>query len=106
MANGKLGSASLLASTNTVVYKVPVTAAFSTINILILNPTAADIVIRIALSETVTPQAKDYIEYNTILIPSGVLERTSIICSPNENVIIFSNISGAVVRINGLEESL
>jgi len=54
------------------------------------------------------PTNLEYIEYG-VSIPgvNGVLERTAIVCSPGEKIVVWSSVANAItVRVNGYEESI
>lgn len=105
--SGKLGSASVSAASHTTVYQVPALGvSFATVNINLVNTGASAISTRLALGATANPSAADYIEYNFILQPGEVLERTGQVLSPGERVIVFSDLAGAVVRVHGIEEEV
>jgi len=110
MANGRLARSIIsTASTNTLVYTVP-NGYYSVLNILAVNSSPGSVQCRIAVSTQTnnSPISSEYIEYNvTIPAVNGVLERTAIVCSPGEKIIVWVNAANAVtIRINGYEESL
>ena len=106
MAAGFLGSASVAAATNTVVYTVPDTVHYAEVDISVLNPGVSDAVIEVALSKSGTPADADYIEKGAIAFKSGgVVTRTGVKMSPGEKVIVKSTVAGTVVRVGGIELS-
>jgi hypothetical protein len=107
MANGKLGSVTVPALEDTVVYSVPVTVGFSIISINVCNRNSFDVFVNIAISENTTPVDKDYIEYNTLLKysssgKSSILERTGIYVNTGEKIIVHSTAANVLVRIHGV----
>ena len=77
MANGILGSADLAATTYTGIYLVPLTT-FSVATVSICNKNATSITVRLAVAKTdatgaLLPAADDYLEYETEILPNGVL---------------------------------
>ena len=104
--NGKLGSGSILPATNKVIYTVPDDIEFASLNINIVNTSLIDARVRVAISNTTTYSLKDFVEYDAILLPNGVLERTGFICSTGEIITVFTDVPGVVARIHGLEESI
>lgn len=106
MAAGFLGSASVAAATNTVVYTVPDTVHYAEVDISVLNPGLNDAVIEVALSKSGTPADADYIEKGAIAFKSGgVVTRTGVKMSPGEKVVVKSTVAGTVVRVGGIERS-
>jgi len=109
MATGRLGTANITAATtNTTVYTVPA-STFSVVSLNICNrnnTTAATI--RIAVSNSVTPSIDEWIEYDTSLVASGVLERTGLVMdSTNKYLVVY--ISSATPTVScvayGIETS-
>jgi len=104
MANGVLGSADLSAATYTSIYNVPVDT-FAVVNVNICNKTASTITIRLALAKPgqASPQADDYLEYETELLPNGVLERTGIVLEADRTVFAHSSSTNTSVVVYGIE---
>lgn len=78
MASGRLGTANLIAATNTTLYTVP-TSTFSVVSVSICNRGNAAIAVRIAVSTLTTPTDSEWIEYDVEVGAKGVLERTGIV---------------------------
>ena len=110
MASGLLGKAVLVANVPTIIYPVPANVEFVTLNINVVNTsvTIGDTAkVNIAISTLNVPNREDYVEYGVALSSNGgVLERTGVICSPGEKIIITSTVSNVTVRINGIEEMM
>lgn len=104
MASGRLGAASLTASTDTDVYTVP-TGMVATANINFCNRTADAIRIRLA-ARTGTLSNAHYIEYDAVVPPNGALERTGIALSAGEVITCRADADGISVRVHGFEESV
>jgi hypothetical protein len=102
MASGKLGSADLSASTNTLLYTVT-TGKTATISISIVNRNSSNINFNVAIGNGGSPSTTDYIEYGTSLAGNGVFERTGVVCSSGENVWVNSDTSNVSVRVYGFE---
>lgn len=110
MASGRLGRSLIsTANTNTLVYTVP-SGVYSVLNICLVNTSGSATQVRVAVSNQsgTTPIASEYIEYSAPIPPiNGVLERTGIVCTAGEKIIIWANTANAIsVRINGYEESV
>lgn len=108
MASGILGKAALVANTPTTIYTVPLNAEFTTLNINIVNTSQdpdAETKVSVAITKATNATMADYIEYN-VLIPQlgGIIERTGLICSSEEKIIVTSTTSNVTVRVNGIEE--
>ena len=103
MATGILGQASPAATTNTTVYTVPASTT-ATFNVSIVNTTAAYITIRLAVSATTSPTSNEYLEYDVLLQPNGVLERTGIVAQATKNVVVYASATGLSVSVYGYEE--
>ena len=106
MANGILGSADLSAATYTQIYDVP-DDTFSVVTVNICNKNNASITVRLALAKPgeASPQADDYIEYETEILPYGVLERTGIVLEADRKVFAHSSSTQTAVTVYGIETS-
>lgn len=103
MASGKLGSVNTTANTAVAVYTVP-TGKIATFNICVVNRSTTNAKVRIALSTDATLANDEYIEYDSIIPGSGVLERTAIIASAGEKVYVQADNALCSVRVHGYEE--
>lgn len=108
MASGRLGQQAITnAATNTLIYTVPSNTVAS-LNILITNSGTSAVPVRVAISSQsgTSPLLSEYIEYGaSIPAVNGVLERTGVICSAGEKIIVWASSANALtVRINGIEE--
>ena len=90
MATGRLGTANItLASTNTTIYGPVAASTFSVVSVSICNrnsTTAA--LIRIAVASSASPNPDEYIEYDTSLVGSGVVERTGLVMKASEVLVV------------------
>lgn len=107
MANGILGSVDLSAATYTGVYLVPVDT-FSVVTVNIVNKNATSITVRLAVAKTdptgaTLPAADDYLEYDTEILPNGVLERTGIVIDESRKVYAYSSSANTAVMVYGIE---
>jgi len=102
MANGILGRENLNSTTNTVLYTVPVsTFAVITVNIANRSSNAAEI--RLAISDTGTPDDADYIEYDTELAGNGSVERGGIVVDAEKNIVVYANSGDISAVAYGIE---
>jgi len=105
MANGVLGRVMSVANSDVVVYTVPSTVDFATVSINLVNQTGSAATIRIAIAASATPGLADYIEYDAILAGKGDgLERTCMVLSAGESIIVRSSNANVAVRVYGLEK--
>ena len=105
MSNGVLGKGMSSANANVIVYTAPGNADFVTTNISLCNLGNTDSVVRVAIGTSATPSPQDYIEYgSTIPGSGGILERTCLVLSPNEHVIVFADTPDIAIRVFGLEK--
>ena len=88
MATGRLGAFNITTTSDTTVYSPPA-ATFSVVSVNICNrnsSTAAQI--KVAVSALATPTPAEYIEYDTSLVASGVLERTGIVMKTGDLLVV------------------
>jgi hypothetical protein len=106
MATGRLATpAQLAATTSTTVYTVP-TGYYGIFNVSFTNTGTASVTIRLALATTGTPGSAEWIEYDTVIVPKGVFERTGLVAGAGLNVVAWTNTASAVnVTIYGIETS-
>ena len=105
MASGILGQASLSLDTDTTVYTVPA-STLAVININIVNRSSANPAsVRVALASTSLPTNSEYIEYDALIPPLGVLERTGVAIQAAKRIIIRSSTNDCSVSVYGLEQS-
>jgi len=106
MANGILGQGDLAALTYTNVYDVPVDT-FSVVTVSICNKQNTSITVRLAIRKAgqPLPQADDYLEYETEILPYGVLERSGIVIDAERSVFVHSARSG-VAQGNSADTSV
>ena len=108
MATGRLASVAIPAAQNTTVYTVP-SSYYTVCNITLVNRNTTAITIRVAMSTAVgappTPNAEEWIEYDTILIPNGVFERTGLVMQAGMNLIVYSSAASVGCTVYGIETS-
>ena len=103
MATGTLGQSSLAATTNTTVYTVPV-SKIGTVSINICNRSATNpVMVRLAVAASGTPANAEWVEYDAIIAPNSVLERTGIVMSASKNVVAYSSAANVSVNVYGYE---
>ena len=104
MASGILGQAAPTATTNTTIYTVPASTV-SVVNISIVNRGGSAATVRVALSATATPSDDEYIEYNTSVGATSVLERTGLVLDETKNVVVYASSADTSVSVYDLESA-
>lgn len=104
MATGILGTADLLATSNTTVYEVPA-ETFAVISINVTNRNTQSRAIRIATAETDTPDNAEWIEFDSELLGNGVLERSGVVVDAGKKIVAYSNSTDVNVVVYGIETS-
>lgn len=105
MSNGVLGKSMSSAGSNVTVYTAPSGIDFATISITLCNLGGINAAVRLAIGTNVSPSPQDYVEYGAELPANGgILERTCLVVSPNENVIVFADSNDVSIRVFGLEK--
>jgi len=106
MASGRLGAASLAATTNTSVYAVPASTV-AVVNVSICNRNASEIVIRLMhLNGAIgTLAVEDYIEYDVTIPANGILERTGIVMAATHVIGAYSDTANVTVQVWGIERA-
>ncbi len=104
MASGILGQAAPTATTNTTIYTVPASTV-SVVNVSIVNRGGSAATVRVALSATATPSDDEYIEYNTSVGATSVLERTGLVLDETKNVVVYASSADTSVSVYGLESA-
>jgi len=104
MATGRLGNYAIAAATNTTVYTVP-TGYYTVCNISLTNRNASAIKIRVAIATIATPTLQEWIEYDTVVIPNGVFERTGLVINAGLNIVVYSDTANVGCTVYGIETS-
>jgi len=102
MATGRLGAEDLSAETNTTVYTCP-SEIYSVVSVNICNRNSESTSIRVAASSNDTPTDAEYIEYDFDIASKQVLERTGIVLSEGQKVVVYSSVNSVSVVVFGIE---
>ncbi len=102
MATGRLGAADLLAAADTTIYTCP-EDIFSVVTVNICNRGSTATTVSIAVSENDNPTSAEFIEFGTSLLANGVLERTGIVLSVDQRIVVNSNSADVSVVCYGIE---
>jgi hypothetical protein len=104
MATGRLGVSAIPATTNTTVYTVP-TGYYTVCNVSITNRNSTAIKVRVAMAAAGTPNAQEWLEYDTTIIGNGVFERTGLVVNAGLNIVVYSDTTNVGCTVYGIETS-
>jgi hypothetical protein len=102
MATGKLAGTTLASATYTEIYTVP-SGNFAVVTVNILNKSASSRQVRLTVSNAFPPTADDYLEYDTTILASSVLERTGIVLSAGQKISGRSSGTDTTFVVMGIE---
>jgi hypothetical protein len=102
MATGRLGAFDLSAATNTTVYTCP-PDTFAVVTVSVCNRAATASTIQIAISSLATPTVAEYIEFDTSLSAKGVIERTGLVLSAGQLLVVRSSAATVNAVAYGIE---
>ena len=102
MATGRLGVSAIAATTLTTVYTVP-TGQYTVLNVSLTNRNTSAITRRLAISSTATPNIQEYIEYDTVIVPLGVFERTGLVLNAGLNIVVYTSAANVGCTVYGIE---
>jgi hypothetical protein len=100
---GRLNTPQILATTDaTTVYTSPSGYA-AVVNLSLTNRTTSAVKIRVAISDSATPELEEYIEWDTVITPRGVFERTQISMQGSRRIIVsVDTVNAIAVTVYGL----
>lgn len=104
MATGRLGNFAIAATTNTTVYTVP-TGYYTVCNVSLTNRNATAVKLRVAIASTASPAVQEWIEYDTVVVPNGVFERTGLVMNAGLNIVVYSDTANVGCTVYGIETS-
>jgi len=102
MATGRLGVSAIAQTTLTTVYTVP-TGQYTVLNVSLTNRNTSAITMRMAISSTATPNIQEYIEYDTVIVPLGVFERTGLVLNAGLNIVVYTSAANVGCTVYGIE---
>lgn len=102
--NGRLGKAEAGNASFVTLYAAPPEIAHAVANVLVVNTNNVEATITIAIAQTTAPNTNEFIEYNYPLPPNGHLERSALVISPGEIILVYANMTGVVCRAHGFEK--
>lgn len=104
MASGILGQSAPAATTNTTVYTVPA-STMAVVNISVVNRGGSAATVKLALSASGTPSDDEWIEFNTSIASTSVLERTGVVLQATKNVVVHASSADTSISVYGLESA-
>lgn len=104
MPTGRLAVVAVPATTNTTVYTVP-TGFYTVCNITLVNRNTTAVRIRVAMASSSTPSLQEWIEFDTVVIPNGVFERTGLVLNAALNIVVYSDTANVGCTVYGIETS-
>lgn len=104
MATGRLGAADLSATTNTVLYTVP-SSTKAALTVGLCNRSASAATVRIALAASSTPTDAEWISYGESLAANAAMERTGIILSAGQSLVVYASAAQVSAVAWGVEEA-
>ena len=104
MASGILGQSAPAATTNTTVYTVPA-STLAVVNISVVNRGGSAATVKLALSSSGTPSDDEWIEFNTSIDSTAVLERTGVVLQATKNVVVHASSADTSISVHGLESA-
>jgi hypothetical protein len=102
MASGRLGANDVAAATYTTVYTCPA-STFAVVSINFLNRGNSSCFVRLAVADAATPTAGEFMEYDTELTAKSVLERTGLVLSAGQLLVVYSNAVNVSAVTFGIE---
>lgn len=92
--NGRFGTADITTTdgTDTILYTVPSGGGdidYAILAISICNRASASLAqVSVAVAAADVPELYEFVEWNTTIVPNGVLERTQILAAPGDRIIV------------------
>ena len=104
MATGRLAAEDLTSATLTTVYTVPEdTYTVATLNLC--NRGADSSFVSVAIATTDSPDVGEYVEFETTLLSKNILERTGIVISADQRIVVLSSEANVSAVVVGIETS-
>ena len=107
MATGRLGTLDVAATTYQNLYVTPADT-FAVASVSMVNRTTGNITVRLAVTTVAAPGAPtndEFIEYDVVLAPKGVLERTGLVLDAGKIIKVYASGVGVSAVAMGIETS-
>ncbi|MBP9942071.1 MAG: hypothetical protein KBF33_11875 [Comamonas sp.] len=99
-------SVALAAAANTTAYGPVAAGKSATVNINVCNRSTSSAKVRMAISTTIVPTAKEFIEYDIPVVAGGApLLRTGEVLKAGEYVVIYTDGDSCSARVSGYDEA-
>jgi len=102
MASGRLGAADVVGGANTTIYTCPVDT-FAVASLSLVNRGTAEATFRVAIADADTPTNAEFIEFESQLSPKAVLERTGLVLSAGQKIVVRTSVDGISAVVFGIE---
>ena len=105
MAGGRLGAGSMGANAWTMIYECPENKQYASIKIHVINRSATETYVDIALStgDGVTVNTDEYLEYQTMIVGHGSIERSGIVVANGTKIMTRSSNADSTTVVHGIE---
>lgn len=105
MASGTLGQSAPVAVTNTTVYTVPASKV-ATFSVNVLNRSLQfPCSVRLAICASGSPADSEYLEFDAVIEPNSVLERTGLVATAGKLIVVYASLNTVSINVYGFEEA-
>lgn len=106
MASGRLGTQNITSTnTNIQLYQVP-SGQNASVTINVCNRGTSAAAIRIALTDSTTPDLSEWVDWDAVVQPNESYQRTGVVLSSGQYVYVRSDQANISVNVYGFEETV